>query len=126
MTEWVDAARQAAEILGPELVKTGARWTGRQVLGTPAERGMKGVYQRAIAGLLVEIGEADEDTGMAPDPEAMKVAETVLGGLCSDNEAAGLLLNVVLRLCLGTHGPISLDGRSSRSAPEFGVRLTSA
>lgn len=111
MTEWVDAARQAAEILGPELVKTGARWTGRQVLGTPAERGMEGVYQRAIAGLLVEIGEADEDTGMAPDPEAMKVAETVLGGLCSDNEAAGLLLNVVLR-----PGPVPVAGLRDHAA----------
>lgn len=111
MTEWVDAAWQAAEILGPEVVKTGARWTGRHILGTPAERGIEGIYQRAIAGLLVEIGEDDEDTETAPDPEAVKVAETVLGSLCSDDEAAGLLLNVALR-----PGPVPVAELRDRAA----------
>lgn len=97
MTDWMEAARQAAEILGPEVVKTGARWTGRQILDTPAERGMRRVYERAIADLLAEIGGADESTGAAPDPDAMRVAESVLGKLCSDEEAAGLLVDVALR-----------------------------
>ena len=110
MTEWMDAARQAAEILGPEVVKTGARRLGRSFLGTPTERGMGDVYTRSIAGCLVEVAEAGEASGDPPDPEAMKLAETVFGGLCADDEAAGLLLNVALR-----PGPIpfaALRGRA--------------
>jgi hypothetical protein len=97
VTEWVVVAQTAAEALAPELVKAGARRLGREILGTPAKRGMRDVYARGIAGLLVEVGEAGEESGGAPDPEAMKVAETVLEGMCSDGEAAGLLLNVALR-----------------------------
>ena len=48
------AAFRAAESLAPDLVKTGARWTGRRILSTPAERGMQSVYTRAIARLLAE------------------------------------------------------------------------
>ena len=51
------AAFKAAESLAPDLVKTGARWTGRRVLSTPAEQGMQSVYTRAIARLLAEVGE---------------------------------------------------------------------
>lgn len=93
----MEAARQAAEILGPEVVKTGARRLGRQFLGTPTERGMRDVYARSIAGLLVEVAKADEESGRASDSEAMKIAEAMLRDLCADDEAAGLLLNVALR-----------------------------
>ncbi|MDP8926862.1 MAG: hypothetical protein M3M97_08130, partial [Actinomycetota bacterium] len=84
------------------------RRVGRQILGPPAERGVRDVYARAIAGLLVEIGEATEEQ---PDPEAMKVAESVLGGLCRDEEAAGLLLNVALR-----PGPVPVVDLRERAA----------
>lgn len=93
------AAIQTAETLAPDLVKAGARRLRREILGTPVERGMRCVYARAIAGLLVAVGEAGEGADGAPDPEAMKVAESVLEGLCSDEEAAGLLLEVALRPC---------------------------
>ena len=98
MTEPITAAAlKGAEVLAPDLVKAGARWTGRRILGTPAERGMRSVYVRAMTGLLAEVGGADGGAGVAPDPEAMKVAESVLEDLCSDEEAAGLLLDVALR-----------------------------
>ncbi len=105
------AALKAAEMLAPEVVKTGARRLGRQILGTPVERGMRDVYSRSIAGLLVEVAKAGEKSGSAPDPEAMKVAETVLGDLCADDEAAGLLLNVALR-----PGPVPVDALRERAA----------
>ena len=108
--EWTDAARQAAEILGPEVVKVGARRLGRSFLGTPTERGMQDVYTRSIAGCLVEVAEVGEASGEPPDPEAMRVAETVLGGLCADDEAAGLLLNVALR-----PGPIPFTALRGRA-----------
>jgi hypothetical protein len=100
-------AQMAAEALAPDLVKAGVRMLGRQILGTPVERGMQRVYARAIEGLLLEIGEA---AGAEPDPEAMKVAESVLGGLCSDDEAAGLLLNVALR-----PGPVPVEALRQRA-----------
>ena len=60
MTDPVTAAAlKAAEALAPDLVKAVAQRTGRRILGTPAERGMRGVYERAIAGLLAEVGGAD-------------------------------------------------------------------
>lgn len=102
------AALKAAEMLAPEVVKTGARRVGRQILGTPAGRGMRDVYARAIVGLLVKVGEAAEEH---PDPEAMKVAESVLGGLCSDEEAAGILMNVALR-----PGPVPVEDLRERAA----------
>ncbi len=104
------AALKAAEILGPEVVKTGSRRLGHRFLGTPTERGMGDVYARSIAGCLVAVAEVGDASGDPPDPEAMKVAETVLGGLCADDEASGLLLNVALR-----PGPIpfaALRGRA--------------
>lgn len=111
MTDPITAAAfKGAEALAPDLVKAGARWTGRQIMGTPAERGMRSVYVRAIAGLLAEVGEADGDTGAAPDPEAMKVAESVLEDLCSDEEAAGLLLDVALR-----PGPVPVEALRERA-----------
>jgi hypothetical protein len=91
------AALKAAEALASELVKAGARRVKRDILGTPVERGMRDVYKRAIAGLLVEVGETRVATGGAPDPEAMKVAKTMLKGMCSDDETASLLLNITLR-----------------------------
>ncbi len=110
MTELV-VAQKVAETLAPDLVKTGARRLGHQILGTPAERGMQDVYARAIAGLLVEVGEAEQGVDRAQDREAMKVAQTVLEGLCSDNEAAGLLLNVALR-----PGPVPAEALRERAA----------
>jgi len=104
------AALKAAETLAPDLVKGGARWTGRQILGTPVERGMRSVYERAIAGLLAEVGGTNGDAGGTPDPEAMKVAESVLGDLCSDEEAAGLLLDVALR-----PGPVPVEALRERA-----------
>ena len=92
----VAAALKVAEAVAQDLVKAGARRLGREILGTPVERGMRGVYKRAIAGLLIEVGETVEAVDGSPDPEVMKVAESVLGGLCCDDEAAGLLLNVAL------------------------------
>jgi tetratricopeptide (TPR) repeat protein len=105
------AALKAAEMLAPEVVKTGARRLGRRILGTPAERGMQDVYSRSIRGVLVEVAEAGEESGGAPDPEAMKVAGTVLGDLCRDDEAAGLLLNVALR-----PGPVPVEALRERVA----------
>ena len=105
------AALKAAEMLAPDVVKTGARRLGHQLLGTPAERGMRDVYARSIAGLLVEVAKAGEGSGGAPDPEVMKVAETVLGDLCADGEAAGLLLNVALR-----PGPVPVESLRGRAA----------
>jgi tetratricopeptide (TPR) repeat protein len=105
------AASKAGEALAWDLVKAGARGLGRQILGTPAEHGMRDVYARAIAGLLIEVGQAGEESGAAPDPEAMKVAETVLEGMCSDDEAAGLLLNVALRA-----DPVPVEALRERAA----------
>jgi tetratricopeptide (TPR) repeat protein len=105
------AALKAAEMIAPEVVKTGARRVGRHILGTPAERGMQDVYTRSITGLLVKVAKVGEGSGEAPDPEAMKVAETVLEDLCSDDEAAGLLLNVALR-----PGPVPVEALRSRAA----------
>ncbi len=102
------AALKAAEMLAPEIVKNGARRIGQQIVGTPAERGMRDVYERAIAGLLVNVGEAAEEH---LDPEAMKVGESVLGGLCYDEEAASILLNVALR-----PGPIPIEDLRERAA----------
>jgi hypothetical protein len=113
VTEGVSIAQSAAEVLAPDLVKMGARRLGREILCTPAERGMQRVYARAIAGLLVEVaetGQAQQATHGGPDPEAMKVAETVLGALCSDGEAAGLLLNVALR-----PGPVPVEALRERA-----------
>lgn len=104
-------AFKAAEILAPEVVKTGARRVRRHILGTPAERGMQDVYTRSIVGLLVEVADVGEGSDSAPDPEAMKVAETVLEKLCSDDEASGLLLNVALR-----PGPVPVEALRSRAA----------
>jgi tetratricopeptide (TPR) repeat protein len=103
-------AQEAAENLASALVKVGARRLGRTFLGTPAERAMHGIYARAIAGVLIEVGEAREPSGVYLDPEAMKVAETVLGVLCSDEEAAGLLLNVALR-----PGPMPVSALGERA-----------
>lgn len=102
------AALKAAEMLAPEVVKTGARRIKGQILGTQAERGMRNVYKRAITGLLVEVGES---AGEPKDSEAMKVAESVLGGLCSDDEAAGILLNVALK-----PGPVPVENLRERAA----------
>ena len=102
------AAAKAAEALAPDLVKAGARRVGRQILGMPAQRGMRDVYVRAITGLLIEVGEA---AGEQPDPEAMKVAESVLGELCCDEEAAALLLDVALR-----PGPVPVEDLRERAA----------
>src|SRR5215212_255159 len=110
MTDPLTAALKVAEVLGPELVKVGARRVKRQILGTRAERGMQSVYTRAIAGLLVELVEAEESAYGGPDPEVMKVAETVLKSLCSDEEAAALLLNVALR-----PGPIPVKALYERA-----------
>ena len=107
MAEAAILATAAAEALAPDLVKAGARRLGRQILGTPVERGMREVYTRAIASLLVEVGES---AGEHPDPEAMKVAESVLGGLCSDEEAAGILLNVALK-----PGPVPVENLHERA-----------
>src|SRR5215211_2060384 len=104
------AALKAAEALASELVKAGARRVRREILGTLAERGMRDVYTRAIAGLLLEVGETMEESGGVPDPEAMKVAETVLEGMCSDDEAAGLLLNLTLR-----PGPVPVEALRERA-----------
>lgn len=101
------AALKAAEVFAPELVKSGARKLERQILGTPAERGMQDVYIRAIAGLLVEVSRLS--TGRQ-DPNAMKVAENVLEGLCSDEEAAGLLLDVALH-----PGPVPVEALRERA-----------
>ena len=104
-------ALKAAEILAPELVKTGAGRVRGRILGTPAERGLRDVYTRSITGLLVEIAQAGEpndgQSGTPPDSEAMKVADTVLGELCRDGEAAELLLNVALK-------PVPVPVRSLR------------
>lgn len=98
------AALKTAEIVAPELVKAGSRRLGWEILGTPAERGMQDVYTHAIAGLLAEIGEVEDDSIEPPDPEAMKVANTMLRDLCSDAEAAGMLLDVALR-----PGPVPVE-----------------
>src|SRR5215216_5886271 len=110
MPDPLTTALKLAEVLAPELVKVRARRVKREILGTPAERGMQSVYTRAIAGLLVELVEAEESANGGPDPEAMKVAETVLKGLCSDEEAAALLLNVALR-----PGPIPVKALYERA-----------
>ena len=58
MTDPLTAADfKAAESLAPDLVKAGARWTGRRILSTPVERNMQSVYTRAIARLLAEVEE---------------------------------------------------------------------
>jgi hypothetical protein len=111
MTEWMDAARQVAEILGPEVVKAGARRVRRDILGTPVERGMRDVYTRAIASLLVEVKDARIASGGASAPEAMKTAETMLRGMCSNDETAGLLLNITLR-----PGPVPVEALRGRAA----------
>lgn len=105
------AALKAAEMLAQEVVKTGARRVGRQILGTPAERGMRDVYKKSISGLLIEVAKAGEESAAAPDPEVMKVADTVLGELCADDEAAGLLLNIALR-----PGPVPVDALRGRAS----------
>jgi len=66
------SAALRAEAVAPDLLKAGARWTGRQIPGTPVECGMRSVYERAIASLLVEVGGADEDTGAAPRPAKLR------------------------------------------------------
>ena len=111
MMEWMDAARQAAEILGPEVVKAGARRVRRDILGTPVERGMRDVYTRAIASLLVEVKDARMASGGAPAPEAMETAETTLRAMCFDDETAGLLLNITLR-----PGPVPVEALRGRAA----------
>ena len=94
MPEPLTAAAKVAEALAPDLVKATARRLGHQIIGTPIERGMQRVYWRAITGLLLEIRKAAESE---PDPEVMKVAESMLRDLCSDDGAAGLLLDAALR-----------------------------
>jgi hypothetical protein len=98
------AALKTAEIVAPELVKAGSRRLGWEILGTPAERGMQDVYTHAIAELLAEIGEVGDDSVEPPEPEAMRVADTMLRDLCSDEEAAGMLLDVALR-----PGPVPVE-----------------
>lgn len=105
------AALKLAEILAPDLVKAGARRVKRDILGTPVERGMRDVYERAIADLLVEVGEARIASGGAPDPEAINDAQTVLKSMCSDDETAGLLLNITLR-----PGPVPVEALRGRAA----------
>lgn len=108
MTDPLTAAvLKIAETLAPELVKSGAQKLESQILGTPAERGMQDVYTRAIAGLLVEV---TRTSGEQADSEAMKVAENVLEGLCSDEEAAGLLLDVALQ-----PEPVPVEGLRGRA-----------
>lgn len=105
------AALKAAEMLAPEVIKAGAKRVRRDILGTPVERGMRDVYKRAIAGLLAEIGETRIASGGAPDPGAMKVAETVLEGMCADDETAALLLKITLR-----PGPVPVGALRGRAA----------
>ena len=63
-----------------DLVKAGARWTGRWIPDTPVECGMRSVYERAIAFLLVGVGGADEDSGAAPRPAKLRPPSLLPGG----------------------------------------------
>ncbi len=87
------AIGKMAEELASVVVRTGARKLKRNFLGTPAEQGMRKVYARAIASMLAEVKSA---SGEEVDPEKLKVAETVLRDLFSDEDAAALLLTVTL------------------------------
>lgn len=87
-------AVKAAEALSLELVKSGARRLGYEILGTPAQQGMEAVYTRAINCMLLEIALSPREH---VDPEIINVAATVFQNLLKDEEIAGRLLGVALR-----------------------------
>lgn len=102
--------QQIAEKLANTVIDAGGRGLqrrlGRAILGTPEERAVRDVYSRAIAGML--LGEMRHATGAGEDADAygeqLKVAETLLGELFADEEAADVLLEAALKW-----GPVPVD-----------------